>query len=423
MAPITRVLRSTRPFYCLAPLIAAALATLPQTARAATGDTPTTRELLRKIEQRDALIEDLQKRVQQLEQHAAPAGTQKAPPPAAAATPAPGPSPAGGPPAPAGKPPASASAPEKAPPGQPPAAGQAKSAKAGPGQFEVDEEAAQRALERTLVITGALLLPYGQIEFQPGFNYVRQQTDFPVLANTPSGTTVAEINSRADIIGGSVFMRMGLPFDSQLELFVPYQSIDRETLVEQAGQVANYNSDKGTGFGDIRLGLAKTLLTEKRWWPDVIARFTWDSDSGQTPNGVVQGSGFDELEGSITLTKRQDPLVFIGNVSYQSAFEKNNIRPGDELSFALGAVLAASPETSLRVILNQNFIGKVEINGNNIKGTDRVSSTLNFGASSIIGRAKFLDFTAGIGLTNDSPDYTVGVSFAMRFDLPFLPEL
>lgn len=416
MAPVTRIFRPARPLLALAPLIAAApFAALPPPAAAAPEDTPSTRELLRKIEQRDALIEDLQKRVQQLEKQTAKA---PAPPPATAAAP-----PAGGPPAPPGKkPPAAASAPGGAPPGQPPAAGQ-KAAKAGPGQFEVDEEAAQRALERTLVITGALLLPYGQLEIQPGFNYVRQQTDFPVLANTPTGSTVASINSRSDIIGGSAFMRLGLPFDSQLELYVPYQSIERETLVETNGNVASYNSDKGTGFGDIRLGIAKTLLTEKHWWPDVIARFTWDSDSGQTPNGVVQGSGFDELQGSITVTKRQDPLVFIGSVSYESAFEKKNIRPGDTLSFSLGAVLAASPETSLRVILNQNFIDKLEVNGQALKGSDRVSSTLNFGASSIIGRAKFLDFTAGIGLTKDSPDYTVGISFAMRFDLPFLPEL
>jgi hypothetical protein len=416
MAPVTRSLRPVRHPVFLAPLIAAAtFAALPPLAAAATGDTPSTRELLRKIEQRDALIEDLQKRVQQLEKQAAPKAP--APPPAAAAPPP------GGPPAPAGSPPAkAAAAPAGAPPGQPPAPGQ-KAAKAGPGQFEVDEEAAQRALERTLVITGALLLPYGQLEVQPGFNYVRQQVDFPALANTSTGTSVVSVSSRSDIIGGSAFIRLGLPFDSQLELYVPYQSIDRQTLVEQAGDVANFDSTKGTGFGDVRLGLAKTLLAEKHWWPDVIARVTWDSDSGQTPNSVVQGTGYSELQGSITVTKRQDPLVFLGNVSYESAFEKDNIRPGDVLGFSLGAVLAASPETSLRVILNQNFIDDVEVNGRGIKGSDRVSSTLNFGASSIVGRAKFLDFTAGIGLTKDSPDYTVGVSFAMRFDLPFLPAL
>lgn len=398
MAPVTRIPRTQSPARFnpvpIATLIVAVFASpLPLAATQA----PTPRELLEKIEQRDALIDDLQKRVRDLERQAAK-------------------------PAPAPSPTAAAPSPPPPPPGQAPAP-RSRTAAAAPGQFEVDEEAAQRALERTLVITGALLLPYGQFEVQPGFLYTRAQNDFPALVRAPNGTVAAAVDNRSDVIGGNVFMRLGLPLDSQLEFYVPYQSIDRETVVTQGSAVLSDSNNRGTGFGDIRLGLAKTLLQEKHWWPDVIARVTWDSDTGQTPNRVVQGSGFDELQGSITVTKRQDPLVFLGSVAYQSAFEKGKLRPGDVLSFSLGAVLAASPETSLRVILNQNFVDRVEVNGAGLKGTDRVNSTLNFGASSILGKGLFLDFTAGIGLTKDSPDYTVGVSLAKRFDLPFLPAL
>jgi hypothetical protein len=52
-------------------------------------------------------------------------------------------------------------------------------AQAAPGQFEVDEEAAERALERTLVVTGALLLPFGKAEIQPRFAYIRSEEDAP----------------------------------------------------------------------------------------------------------------------------------------------------------------------------------------------------------------------------------------------------
>ncbi|MGZ8242102.1 transporter [Methylomagnum sp.] len=409
MAPVTRTFIGPAPSRLapLAALTAAVLAALPSPPADAAAKTPTTRELLEKIEQRDELIDDLKQRVQALERQAGrpatpPASSTSPPPPPTAAAPSPPP------------PPGQASAPRP------------KAGAAAPGQFEVDEEAAQRALERTLVITGALLLPYGQFEVQPGFSYNHAQNDFPALVraqNGSNGMVAAAVDTRSDFIGGNVFMRLGLPLDSQLEFYVPYQSIDRETVVSHGGGVLSYDDSQGTGFGDIRLGLAKTLLQEKHWWPDVIARLTWDSDTGQTPNRVVLGSGFDELQGSITVTKRQDPLVFIGSVAYQSAFEKRNVRPGDVLSFSLGAILAASPETSLRVILNQNFVDRVEVDGDALKGTDRVSSTLNFGASSILGKGLFLDFTAGIGLTSDSPDYTVGVSLAKRFDLPFLPAL
>jgi len=51
-------------------------------------------------------------------------------------------------------------------------------------------------------------------------------------------------------------------------------------------------------------------------------------------------------------------------------------------------------------------------------GSDQVFGTLNFGASSIIGGGKFLDLTAGIGLTDEAPDYSVGISVSFRFDVP-----
>jgi hypothetical protein len=46
-----------------------------------------------------------------------------------------------------------------------------------------------------------------------------------------------------------------------------------------------------------------------------------------------------------------------------------------------------------------------------------VIGTLSFGASSIIGRGKFLGLSAGIGLTDEAPEYSVGISLAARFGL------
>ncbi|HET8700999.1 MAG TPA: hypothetical protein VFL97_04960, partial [Nitrococcus sp.] len=66
---------------------------------------------------------------------------------------------------------------------------------------------------------------------------------------------------------------------------------------------------------------------------------TWNSDSGRIP----LGSGFNELTGSLTGTKRQDPLVFLGSLSYTKSFEENHTTPGDEIEFSVGALLAASP--------------------------------------------------------------------------------
>ena len=141
--------------------------------------------------------------------------------------------------------------------------------------------------------------------------------------------------------------------------------------------------------------------------------------TGERQNSdVFLDAGFQELTGSVSLTKRQDPLVFVGGAFYQATFEHNDIDPGDQLGFNIGTFLAASPNTSLRVVLNQSFIDEFKVDGQSVDGSDQVQSILSFGASAILGRNVLLDGAVGVGLTDDSPDYTVSISLPIRFSTP-----
>jgi hypothetical protein len=367
---------------------------------------PTMQDLMRQLQERDSLILDLRRRVEALERQTArtadPAqpGRQPAAPPA----------------------PAALSAEQKAPTPTAPAAARASgAAAAAPGQFEVDEEAAERALERALVVTGALLLPVGQADIQASLAYIRSEQDAPGVFLAPEGQLIASQQVRRDTFSSALFMRFGLPFESQLEVGIPYRYVDQQVVTTVGFGARAETESHGSGFGDVSLGLAKGLLHERRWWPDLIGRVTWDTDSGKRSDGnVALGGGFNELQGSLTMTKRQDPLVFLGSASYATTFEEDDVKPGDALGFSVGALLAASPETSLRVILNQTFVNELQIADRNISGSDQVIGTLSLGASSIIGRGKFLDITAGVGLTDAAPDYSIGASLSIRFDVPVL---
>lgn len=150
-----------------------------------------------------------------------------------------------------------------------------------------------------------------------------------------------------------------------------------------------------------------------------MARAFWDTATGKSSDdGVPLNGDFNEIGGSLTALKRQDPLAFVGSVSYEYAFENDDIRPGDELGFSIGAFLAASPETSLRFLLNQSFADDQRIGGEVINGTDATTSTLSIGAASLLGRGVLVDISADIGLTEDAPDYAVRLSVPIRFDLP-----
>ncbi len=380
-------------------------------------------QLMEKLQERDKVIADLQRRVQQLEQRVggAPQASESA---KAAQLPA----------APsdkvvAGQPARQAPANEPAKETPPVAAGQGKT---GAGSFVVDEEAAERALERTLVQTGALLLPFGLAEIQPYVNYAHFDNVQPVLIRDVAGNiaAVADVHRRRNDIEAGVFSRLGLPFGAQAELSIPARIINASNVVG----IVNQETENTTyAFGDIRVGLAKTLLRESGWLPDIVGRITWDTDTGKqqtlgnaslvggvagTATGVGMATSFNELNFSATVLKRQDPLAFTSTLSYRKTFKKDGIEPGDVYSLALGATLAASPQTSLSVGIQQSFIGNTRIFNNSIAGTDAISSVFTFGASSIIGNRLFFSTVAGIGLTKNAPDYFISVAIPIRFDVP-----
>jgi hypothetical protein len=305
---------------------------------------------------------------------------------------------------------------------QPPATteGQAAPTTQAPGQFEVEEEAIDRALERTLVQEGVLLLPLGQAEIEPSFTYTRREFDVPTFVILEGQTFSGEQDIRRDEFQSGTTLRVGLPLESQIEVSVPYNYVDESVRTTVGGTPQSHDSESGHGLGDVSVGLAKTLLQEGAGlWPDLIARVTWGAPTGKTRDGgVFLGGGFNAVSGSLSAVKRQDPLAFVGSASYAKTFEHDNIEPGDEVGFSLGTVLAASPETSLSFFFNQAFADDTKIDGNKINGSDQVASTFNVGAATILGRNVLLSITGEIGLTDAAPDYAIGASLPVRFDLP-----
>jgi hypothetical protein len=401
------------------------------------GSEPTVEDLVKKLEdrdralaERDSVIRDLIRRVDDLERKtSAPATAAPGVDGSARAdkNAAPGIVPAATPPAP--KPPAGASTSAQA---EPPASG--GTAQAGtneqypapqaPGAVEVDERAAERALERTLVAGGALLLPFGQAEISPSFNYTRRDTKNPTLVNF--GTTAApdfasvDQDVKRNELTAELGLQVGLPLDSQLELSMPYNFAQEERILN-TGVSRTTQDGSGSAFGDFSVGLAKTVFREGTWNPDLIARATYDTGSGQKENnGVALNAGFSSITGSLVALKRQDPLAFVVSGFYERVFEDNGVKPGDQYGFTLGTLLASSPETTLRFQLQTTFANDIKIQNQVINDSDQVQGLLIVGASSILGRGVLLDVSGGIGLTSDAPDYFINIALPILFDTPWM---
>lgn len=363
--------------------------------------------LLQKLEERDAVIDDLNRRVKLLEGQQETQKSRQQAPSANTATPANNTQPSGQPGAAAGATQQTQNNVKSQ---------DQEEKKSSPGEFAVDELAAERALDRSLIQTGALLLPFRQMEIQPFFNYIRRENFSPSLIGNDAGQLVGVglANIKRDEFDTGLFFRAGLPFESQLELRLPARIVSQTNIIPQAASV-NDTSRTGAGLGDISVGIAKTLFHEDGWLPDLVGRFTWDSASGNIANNdVLTGTGFNEFRASLTALKRQDPLAFTGRFDYQATLKKNDIERGDQYSFSLGASLAASPYTSLSLSLQQTWREKTQIANINAPGSDAVQSIMNFGLTTRVSRKLFFIVNGGIGLTDASPDYLINVSLPYR---------
>jgi len=183
---------------------------------------------------------------------------------------------------------------------------------AAPGQFDVDEESAQRALERTLVQSGALLLQSGQIDLETSLSIIRNQQSVPAFINTDTGLLAASEERRDSTLGAALNLRIGLPFESQLELGLPYQYIDNTSITRVGFEVATQKSTYDDGIGDVSIGIAKTLLKEKGRRPDLIARLSWNADNGdrdQQEGSQGIGSGVHWVEKKHPTSDFQDPTL------------------------------------------------------------------------------------------------------------------
>jgi hypothetical protein len=387
-------------------------------ARAQTSEL-TTEQFQKQILQRDAIIRSLVRRVEKLERQVG-TGASASASPAAAATRSAARSRPGAQPPPPTVTALETQEPAPAPvrPNTPPASSAGATQQAAdtnppaPGQFEVSEQAAERALDRTLVATGNLLVPKGFAEVQPLLSYTRREIPTQVLFNLNRN----EFNWALD-------MRFGLPWESQFEIALPYnlvqqQVTDLRMVPPQQEQASNR---WGNSFGDLTVGLAKTFVHESGWIPDLLGRVSYEIPTGpDNSNQVPLPSRRNNLAFSLTATKRQDPLVFVATGGYTKVFETGGIDLGDQYNFLTGAFLATSPETSLRAVLQENFIRSIRFHDVTIRGSDTVQSILTFGASSILGRGVLVDLQVGIGLTTFAPKYTVILSGTYRFGVPGL---
>jgi hypothetical protein len=258
---------------------------------------------------------------------------------------------------------------------------------------DADDEELDRALERTLVQQGGLVLRRGTYEFEPQLSYSHWDPNRSSFRH--------ELDS-------AVSLRAGLGWDTQLQVHVPYVNVTT-------------SAGSATSIGDVDLAFSKQFARESQSGPGLVGSIGWVSRTGKNElDGTVPtGSGFNVLQGALTAVKRHDPMVFYGGLSYASALSREisgaRISPGNILGVRAGGVLAVRPDTSINVGLNLGFAGTGSVNGQSVQNSDATIGSLQIGIGIVVTRTIMLNFSTDIRVTGAVPDYRLTASVPIRF--------
>jgi hypothetical protein len=283
---------------------------------------------------------------------------------------------------------------------------------------EDDEALARRALERLLEQRGALLLRAWTVEVVPELSYAH--TDTLAL-----GGEQLLARTRTNQIQGVLTLRLGLPWQLQLEGSVPGLRVGRDVSSGAARAAAT-----AVGLGDTRVSLTHHLVHARNAIPDVLIAGSWRAPAGTSPYDVAPGevplgAGFHGLQAKLIATKVADPLVYLANASYEANLRadtnQGRIDPGDTWGVGGGAFLAVSPETSLSFLVQFQYTPELRLRAattpgtyQKVPGTDQTVASLQLGLATLVSRHALLNFALEIGLTEDAPDFRLGVSVPLH---------
>jgi len=191
-----------------------------------------------------------------------------------------------------------------------------------------------------------------------------------------------------------------------------------------------------TSIGDVSVSL--------RWqpFPIVPGRIsttvfsTFTTKTGESPYEIdvneelSSGSGVFSLAGGVSLSKVLDPVVIFGSGSFTFNFDEtglNQVRgarlltevdPGFTVSYSSGFAYALSYDVSLSASFQLSYTDEFELlfsDGTTAVAQDQISALINVALGIRTSEKTIVNYNVGFGLTEDSPDVLVGISFPLSF--------
>lgn len=142
------------------------------------------------------------------------------------------------------------------------------------------------------------------------------------------------------------------------------------------------------------------------------------------------GSGYYTVAGGISMSKVLDPVVLFGSASASYNMEVDDleqvrgarllttVEPGFGLSASMGFAYSLSYDISLSVSSQISYSDETQLtfsNGEKAVAQDQMTGFLSLSLGTRVSDTTIINTSVGIGLTEDAPDFSLGVSLPINF--------
>ncbi|HYD93952.1 MAG TPA: transporter [Noviherbaspirillum sp.] len=189
-------------------------------------------------------------------------------------------------------------------------------------------------------------------------------------------------------------------------------------------------------IGDIGVGARYQPFGVQRGRPSLTVNSTLRLPTGKSPfkvdanQDLATGSGVPQLSAGVAVNHIVDPVALFGsvNLTYSGAAKDLNqirgtrvltrVEPGMAFGFGVGFAYALSYGITTSVSIQESIARGTKLyfrDGTVSRTKTQTSGVLNLGLGVRVSPKTTINITAGIGLTENSPDFTLGLSMPLSF--------
>jgi len=326
-----------------------------------------------------------------------------------------------------------------------------------------EQQQARQVVETapTLSSVGGVLTPKGQIVIDPSIEYDYWSQNqlgvngFQIIPGITFGN-IFVTRFEQNITTAAVTVRGGVTDRLELNAKIPYvYNTGSTSSVIPVGTTASLISldASGSGIGDVQFGGSYQFNSGESGWPIFVGNVIFKTATGTspfqvpivtenqntpismflpgTPTKLATGSGFYEIEPSVTVLLPTAPGVLFANLQDMHNFARTqpiqdraggpptpvNLQPGEAPSVTFGIAFALNDRAAMTFSYQQTHVFTASANGQTIPGSAYSFGTFNFGLGYQISQALRLNLSVGIGAGPNTPAAKVLFELPYKFSL------